>query len=159
MKCTACASSWCWSHIRCAFGISTTDEFLDRVLPIIEAYHGPDRDEKTITNLKQSRQLTEADRAALDQKLRNPGLGPSVPQYALPLFVTQLADPAICSLAFQRAVLKVRQHLDLFNQRAAQIQCRQAPSLTAKPSSLNGCASGLSPRIPVQRKNDSRHFF
>jgi hypothetical protein len=102
--------------------LNVTDEFLDRILPIIEAYHGPDRDEKTIANLKESRQRTEVDRAALHQKLRNPGLGPSVRQYALPLFVTQLADLAICSLAFQRAVLKVRHHLDLFNQMAAQIQ-------------------------------------
>jgi hypothetical protein len=38
-------------------------------------------------------------------------------QYALPLFVTQIADLAICPLPFQRYVLHVRYHLDLFNQR------------------------------------------
>lgn len=37
-------------------------------------------------------------------------------QYAIPLFVAQLQDLAICTLEFQRAVLRIRYDLDLFNQ-------------------------------------------
>jgi len=43
-------------------------------------------------------------------------------QYALPLFVTQLADLAICPISFQRAVLHVRYHLDLYNQSIPYLQ-------------------------------------
>jgi hypothetical protein len=105
-----------------AHNCKVTDEFLDNILPIIDAYHGPDRDERSITSLKESRQRAETERAAIHQTLRKPGVVGGVRQYSLPLFVTQLADLAICSLPFQRAVLNVRYHLDLFNQIAARVQ-------------------------------------
>lgn len=37
-------------------------------------------------------------------------------QYSVPLFATQIADLAICSRGFQRSVLRIRYHLDLYNQ-------------------------------------------
>ena len=40
----------------------------------------------------------------------------TLPQYALPLFITQIADLTICDLDFQRSVLHIRSHLDLYNQ-------------------------------------------
>jgi hypothetical protein len=102
--------------------LNVTNEFLDRILPVVEAYQGPDRDEKAIRNLKESRQLADVERAALHEKVRKPDVHKTVPQYALPLFVTQLADLAICPLWFQRGVLNVRFHLDLFNQLAGQME-------------------------------------
>jgi hypothetical protein len=47
---------------------------------------------------------------------RKPNVGITLRQYAIPLFATQIADLAICSLDFQRSVLKIRCHLDLYNQ-------------------------------------------
>jgi hypothetical protein len=92
-----------------------SDAFLDRVLPIVEGYHGPDRNENFILGLK-SRGLAEGQRAAAHQARRNPSVGMSLRQYTIPLFATQIADLTICSLDFQRSVLKIRYHLDLYNQ-------------------------------------------
>jgi len=93
-----------------------SDAFLDKALPIVEGYHGPDRNENFILGLRESRGLPEARRAAAHQALRKPNVGLTLRQYAIPLFATQIADLAICSLDFQRSVLKIRYHLDLYNQ-------------------------------------------
>lgn len=48
--------------------------------------------------------------------MRKPNVSIGLRQYSIPLFATQIADLAICSLEFQRAVLHIRYHLDLYNQ-------------------------------------------
>jgi hypothetical protein len=93
-----------------------SDAFLDGILPIVEAYHGPDRNEDFIEGLRKSRSLPEKERAAAHRGLRRPNIGIALRQYAIPLFATQIADLAICGLEFQRSVLKIRYHLDLYNQ-------------------------------------------
>jgi len=99
-----------------------TDEFLDRIIPVVESYHGPERDERLIETVKGSRQGTEAERATVHKALRKPNSSLMVRQYASPLFVTQLADLAICPISFQRVVLNVRYHLDLYNQSVPYLQ-------------------------------------
>ena len=90
--------------------------FLDKVLPIIEGYHGPDRNGDIIDQLKNWRSLPEDQRAAFERTMRQPNVGMSLVQYAIPLFAAQIADLAICSVAFRKSVLHIRYHLDLFNQ-------------------------------------------
>jgi hypothetical protein len=99
-----------------------TDEFIDSFLPVLESHHGPDRNERMIEGLRESRRLTEQQRATVHLAVRKPNAGLSLRQYALPLCVTQQADLAICPLEFQRAVLLVRYHLDLFNQSVPYLQ-------------------------------------
>lgn len=99
-----------------AMRAEVSDSFLDGVLPIIEAYAGPDRNESFIKGLRESRRLPQGQRAAAQQALRQPNVGKKLQQYAIPLFSTQIADLAVCSLDFQRSVLRVRYHLDLYNQ-------------------------------------------
>ncbi len=48
--------------------------------------------------------------------MRKPNVGLRLPQHSVPLFVTQIADLTICELDFQRSVLHIRDHLDLYNQ-------------------------------------------
>jgi hypothetical protein len=105
-----------------AMRAEVSDSFLDGVLPIIEAYTGPDRNESLIRGLRESRRLSEGQRAAAQQALRRPNVGKTLRQYAIPLFSTQIADLAVCSLDFQRSVLRVRHHLDLYNQGVPYIQ-------------------------------------
>jgi len=96
--------------------------FLDKILPIIEGYQGPYRDEELIQGLRESRSLPEATRAEVHQSMRRPNVGILLRQYAIPLFVTQMADLAICSIDFQRSVLNIRYHLDLYNQTVVHAQ-------------------------------------
>lgn len=92
-----------------AYFAQASDAFIDEVLPIIEKYSGPGRDENFINALKGLRSRPEAVRAEVerDRRRSNPGL--TLRQYSIPLFVTQIGDLAICSLDFQRAVL----HFDI----------------------------------------------
>jgi hypothetical protein len=69
-----------------------------------------------IEAIKTARNLPEDQRAAIDHAMRKPNVGLGLRQYSLPLITTQISDLPICSLAFQRAVLHVRFHLDLCNQ-------------------------------------------
>jgi hypothetical protein len=48
--------------------------------------------------------------------MRKPNVAMGLRQYSIPLLSTQIADLAICSLEFQRSVLHIRYHLDLYNQ-------------------------------------------
>jgi len=80
-----------------------SDAFLDKILPIVEAYHGPDRTEDFIEGLRKTRSLPETERAAAHQILRKPNVGLALRQYAIPLFATQIADLSICGLDFQRS--------------------------------------------------------
>jgi hypothetical protein len=93
-----------------------TDSFLDEILPIFENYHGQDRDEEFIAAMRRTRALPEEQRVALHQARRSPDVGIALRQYAIPLLSTQVVDLAICSLEFQRSVLHIRYHLDLYNQ-------------------------------------------
>ena len=90
------------------------DAFLDEILPIIEGYNGPERNESHVESIRNYRKLSEAQRS--DPSRRN--TAPLLADYAVPLFVSQMADLAICDLDFQRSVLRIRYHLELYNQNA-----------------------------------------
>jgi hypothetical protein len=99
-----------------------TDAFLDKILLIVESYHGPDRSEDLIAGLKITRSLPEGQRAAAHQARYKSNVAIGLQQYSIPLFATQVADLAICSIGFQRSVLSIRYHVDLFNQRVPYTQ-------------------------------------
>ncbi len=96
-----------------------SDDFLDKILPILDAHTGPDRSQEIIEFVKEIRRCPEGQRVATHQLMRKPDRVVGLRQYAAPLFATQMSDVAICSLDFQRAVLNIRRHLDLYNQLAA----------------------------------------
>jgi hypothetical protein len=72
--------------------------------------------------LKRLRGVSEQERAATLQSKTNSNVGMALRQYSIPLFATQIADLAICSRDFQRSVLRIRYHLDLYNQLVAYTQ-------------------------------------
>lgn len=92
------------------------DAFLDLILPLFEQYEGPDRSDSFIETLKKFRAIPERDRSAILQTKQDSNVGMALRQYSMPLFATQIADLAICSPDFQRSVLNIRYHLDLYNQ-------------------------------------------
>ena len=93
-----------------------SDAFMDEILPVLESYNGSDRDEKTVEAMKRLRALPEAERKKSYQGSRKSNEGIGLKQYGMPLLVSQTADLPICSLDFQRAILRIRYQLDLFNQ-------------------------------------------
>jgi hypothetical protein len=104
------------AHLVRARNAQVTDAFLDKILPIFEGYQGPDRSDDFPAGLKKLRSVPEPERAATLQAKQNLNVGMALRQYSIPLFATQIADLAICSRDFQRSVLRIRYHLDLYNQ-------------------------------------------
>jgi hypothetical protein len=92
---------------------AVSDAFLDEILPILEGYDGPSVDDEVIGRVKRTRELPEATRF---QAVNRPNSAVGLRQYSLPLLTTQVVELMICGTEFQRAVLYIRQHLDLFNQ-------------------------------------------
>ncbi len=101
--------------IRCR-SMAVTDDFLDAIIPTLENYKGPDRDEQGIEAIKNSRKRPEDQRAAIHQAMRKPNAGLTLRQYSVPLITTLIPDLTICSSAFLQAVLHIRFHLDQCNQ-------------------------------------------
>ena len=104
------------AHLIRVRNANVTNAFLDQILPIVEGYEGPDRSDDIPIGLKKLRSVSEQERAAALQSKQIPNVGMALRQYAIPLFATQLADLAICRRDFQRSVLRIRYHLDLYNQ-------------------------------------------
>jgi hypothetical protein len=105
-----------WS-IRARYA-ETSDEFIDRILPIFDAYQGGNREERFTASIKRLWALPEAARAEAQRTFhaQSPTHTINIPQYSLPLLVAQISDFSICPFPFQRAILHVRYRLDLFNQ-------------------------------------------
>ena len=107
-----------------------SDAFLNEILPIFEAYNGPDRIEGMVTVIKEARLLSEEKRKAAYQAIGKPAAAMSLRQYSIPLLATQIADLSICSVELQRSVLNVRYHLDLYNQVASYTQSQYEMSFS-----------------------------
>jgi hypothetical protein len=106
-------------HIHARYA-EVPDKVLDKLISIMEDYAGMDRDEGAIETLRTIRKVPETQRTAAYQASQRPdraALG--LKQYSTPLFIAQISDLAICSLDFQRRVLHIRHHLELYNQQAA----------------------------------------
>jgi hypothetical protein len=118
---TMAALAW---TVRAYYG-DTSDAFIDRILPFIEAYRGPNRTDGMAETMARLRAVPQQVREAAHLQYRakqGPTAGINIPHYSLPLFVAQISDLAICSFAFQRAILHVRFHLDLLNQSSTYLQ-------------------------------------
>jgi hypothetical protein len=108
---------WVAYRIRARYG-EASNSFLDEMIPIVETYGGPDRDETGITMMKSLRARAESERVAAERAMKKPDAGIRLIQYQMPLLATQIAELRICEVEFQRAILFIRHQLDIFNQLA-----------------------------------------
>lgn len=94
-----------------------TDDFLDWLIPIAEAYDGPAKRPALAGNLRKLRAFPEG--ARRDAALATPddGVGVGLPQYHLPFVESQSSEIAVCPIEFQRRVFRIKSQLDIFNQR------------------------------------------
>ena len=90
-----------------------SDEYLDRIILLVEGYRGADGSEKIRFALKT---LRDSPLDARTQAAVKESEGLSIPEYSLPLFISHASELAICPLKFQWMTLRVRRHVDLFNQ-------------------------------------------
>jgi hypothetical protein len=92
---------------------AVSDAFLDEILPIIEGYDGPSAEAEVVGRVKRIRAAPESQRF---RPANRPSGAIGLRQYSMPVLTTQVVELAICGMDFQRAVLQIRQHLELFNQ-------------------------------------------
>ena|ERR1035437_3078835 len=64
-----------------ARNMAMINDFLDSIIPIVENYNRPDRVERMIEAIKNSRQLPEEQRAAIHQAMQRPNVSLSLRQY------------------------------------------------------------------------------
>jgi hypothetical protein len=95
---------------------TVSNAFLDEILPIVESYDGPSADKELVNRVKTVRDVPEEQRSRAFRAVNRPDGAIGLRQYGLPLLTTQVVELVICGTEFQRAVLQIRQHLDLFNQ-------------------------------------------
>ena len=99
-----------------------SDAFIDKCLDIVDSYSGPDRNNHLGETIRNLRAVSATKRKEACLYLNKPGRGISVREYTPPLFATMFSDLVICPLSFQRDVLHVRHHLDIYNQKARELR-------------------------------------
>ena len=106
-------------HLRVGEGLSDeflSNEFLDRLISVLDGYRGPNRNELVNQQAKLIRKAPPEARRA--QRAKNSG-GIHVPALSMPLFISHTSELAICPPKFRFLALKVRHHVDFFNDSAA----------------------------------------
>lgn len=93
----------------------TTDAFLDWLIPIVQAYDGPNTDPEFAAGIAKLRKLPEAQRREAALKKWNDSATPDLPQYGLPFLANQLSQFSICPLDFQRRVFWIKGRLEIIN--------------------------------------------
>ena len=97
-------------------------KFLDSAFPVLDGFQGPGKNSDYIAGIKKVREMSDAQRVEFCRTVSDPSIGLGLPQYSLPLFSTQIANLAVCGIDFQRSVLSVKYHLDLYNQSSLRAQ-------------------------------------
>jgi hypothetical protein len=93
-----------------------SNEFLDRLISVLDNYRGPNRNEFAH---QQVRLLRNAPLEARKAERANNSGGINVPAFYIPLFISHTSELAICPAKFRFLALKVRHHVDFFNDSAA----------------------------------------
>ena len=101
---------------------SLSDAFMDKCLDIFDSYSGPDRNSRMGETIRNIRAVSGTKRKEACLELNRPSRGISVREYTPPLFATMFSDLVICPLSFQREVLHVRHHLDIYNQKVRELR-------------------------------------
>lgn len=106
--------------------LSTSDEFLDWVLPIVRAYEGPKASPKLADAIAEIRALDSAQRTALLRSRLVEGRSLHMKEYALPFTHAKANELRICPMTFQRGVFSIAGKVDLFNQQVRYLHSQLA---------------------------------
>jgi len=92
------------------------DDLYTFILPIIEEYQGPEKDQKEIEASRKLSTLSYEQRLSLRDAGEIPGKTPRPIMYQLTFIENNLSAVSFLSMDVQRLILQIRQHLDYFNQ-------------------------------------------
>jgi hypothetical protein len=95
---------------------SMSDDWLDWIEPIIRNYAGPEVNARMAKGLAELRKIPADGRGHLLLMNRKPMVGLSLKEYGIPLLAGNIGEVSILPIPFQVAVLRIKGHLDLFNQ-------------------------------------------
>jgi len=103
-------------RLRAHLGL-VTDEFLDRILTVVQGYSGPESQPKLAELIAQSRrERSEDERRERDLSMRRPDRVPMQREYGLPLLLSLAGEMAMCPMEFQQRVFRIKFRLDVYNQ-------------------------------------------
>ncbi len=96
-----------------------TDEFMNWLHPIVAEYDGPEARPELIETLARTKELDEETRAHFYTQKRRPSAALSLIEYTLPFIEASSALITSCPIDFQRRLSRIRAHVEIYNQKAA----------------------------------------
>jgi hypothetical protein len=119
---------------------SATDEHLEWMWRIVTGYTGPNPVSGVQKAIEELRTVPQQVRDQAFATMRDPTKAKGMVQYSLPFLSAQLANISIYPVPFQSAVLRIKDQVDMFNQRVAALDVLRAKTFDASLSAENHAA-------------------
>ncbi len=119
---------------------TVTDGHLAWLDQIVRNYTGPNPTAGMLNSLAEYRKMPEEKRCQALAMIRNPNVGVGLLQYSIPFVTAHLADISLYQVPFQSAVIRIKDQLDMFNQRVAYLQKLHDRTFDASLTDLNRSA-------------------
>lgn len=110
------------SYVLRRYLASLPDEWLAWFEPIVKSYTGPETNPALVDTIASVRNSSPTDRRRALLANRDSSMGLGLREYAVPFLVAHMADLSIFPISFQAAILRVKGHLDVFNQQVVFLQ-------------------------------------
>jgi hypothetical protein len=101
---------------------TVTDRHLAWLEQIVSKYTGPNPKAGILSSLVDYRKVSEEERRQALATNRDPNVGVGLLQYSIPFVTAHLADISLYPVPFQSAVIRIKDQLDMYNQRVAYLQ-------------------------------------
>jgi hypothetical protein len=122
---------------------ANSDEFIDWLIPILHSDQQNPTSKEMADALTSMRSCPESARIQAEKKLQRPESQLNVKQYAVPFITAHLAELSTCPLRFQRAVLRIKNSLDLYNQQVSLMSLLFDRTFSAAPENHQRLLSNL----------------
>jgi len=100
--------------------LSVTQEFLAGLQPIFESYDGPEKDERLVEAIRGLGKLTDDQLKYMHSSQNKPGRAVGLCSTSLPFLSSQVHMLSVCQPDFRQRILRIKAHVDLFNQQVMQ---------------------------------------
>ena len=101
---------------------TVTDRHLAWLEQIVRNYRGPNSKAGMLNALVEYRKVPEEARRQGLAMTRDPNVGVYMLQYSIPFVTAHLSEISLYPVPFQSAVIRIKDQLDMYNQRVAHLQ-------------------------------------
>ena len=98
------------------------DAIFNWILPILDNYEGPEKDDKAIQAFHKLTKLSPSERAAAHYANQAAGAMPRAITYSMYFLDNNLSIMSLCPADYQNRLLSVKNHLDFYNQETCFLQ-------------------------------------